>query len=490
MKKVIIIGAGPGGLAAGMLLSAKGYKVHIYEKDSVVGGRMQPMVLKDHTFDTGPTFLMEPGTLKHVFELANENLEDHLELIKVDPLYEFLFKNKNFKPTTDKEKMRKEMERVFPAHVVDYFDFLDRQDIKHQKLKPLWRSSFNSVFTYFNPMIFRSLWYRDTHSTVFKRLKKRFTDEDLVHAMSFQTKYLGMSPFKAPGMFTILSYLEFSKGLFHVKGGLHQIALAMQKIIEKNGGKIHLNKPVKRLIIRKKKAYGVAFEDDTVDTSKIIINDSDFSYFAKNLIPKKHQRKYKNKHINKLKHSLSLFVMYLALDKTYNLAHHTMIFADNPTQSIKALTEQNNLPFDLTVYVHNPSKMDKTLTKNKTHSSLTISVAVPNTKADIDWTTATNAFRKEIITRIQDKTHINDLEDHIIAEKIITPSDWEKHYNLHQGATFGLAHTKHQVLHNRPNNRYRDTKHVYLVGAGTHPGGGLMSVFQSAILTTKKITNT
>ncbi len=490
MKKVIIIGAGPGGLAAGMILSAKGYKVHIYEKDACVGGRMQPLKLKDHTFDTGPTFLMEPGTLTHLFELANETLSDHIETVPLDPLYEFIFKDKNFKPTTDQDKMRKEMERVFPAHVVDYFDFLERQDQKHQKLKPLWRSSFSSVFTYFHPLVFRSLFYRDTRSSVFKRLKKRFTDEDLVHAMSFQTKYLGMSPFKAPGMFTILSYLEFSKGLFHVKGGLHQIPIAMKQIIEKNGGRIFLNKPVKRLIIRKKKAYGVAFEDDTVDTAKIIINDTDFSYFAKNLIPKKHQRTYTNRHVNKLKHSLGVFVIYLALDKTYNLEHHTMLFADNPTQSIKTITEQNNLPFDLTIYIHNPSKLDKTLTKEKNHSVLTISVAVPNTTADIDWNTAKNAFRKEIITRIQDKTHINDLEDHIIEEKIITPTEWEKNFNLHHGAAFGLAHTKNQVLHKRPNNRYKDLKHVYLVGAGTHPGGGLMSVFQSAILTTKKITNT
>ncbi len=490
MKKVLIIGAGPGGLAAGMIMSAKGYDVHIYEKDQTIGGRMKPLDLGGYTFDTGPTFLMYIDALKEIFTLAERDLEDYVKLYKLDPMYELFFNEKTLKPSSDRHKMRKIMEDTYPGHVINYFDFLDKQETKFEAVSPILKMPFHKKRYYLKPHMLKALPYLGRRKSVGKLLKKRFVDDDLVNAMSLQTKYLGMSPWKAPGLYTMMSYLEHVKGLYHVEGGLNKLNTAMAKIITEYGGTIHLNKPVKRIITRQGKAYGIQFDDDTVDMAKIIINNSDFAYFGKHLVNAQDQRTYTTKKIDKLDYSISTFMLYLALDKTYQLEHHTIIFADDYKQSLKQMTQKNDLSDDMTLYLHNPSRLDKTLTKKKNHSAMTVLVPVPNNKAQIDWDNERNAFVETILKRIEAKTHITDLREHIVKKKIITPNDWEYAYNVNLGAVFSLSHSLNQMFYHRPHNKYQDIENLYLVGGGTHPGSGLPAIYQSALITTKLITNT
>ena len=78
---------------------------------------------------------------------------------------------------------------------------------------------------------------------------------------------------------------------------------------------------------------------------------------------------------------------------------------------------------------------------------------------------------------------MKDLRDHIEVEKIITPANWERDYNVYMGAIFSLAHNWSQLLYFRPRNRYEELDHCYLVGGGTHPGTGLPIIFEGARIT-------
>ena len=82
---------------------------------------------------------------------------------------------------------------------------------------------------------------------------------------------------------------------------------------------------------------------------------------------------------------------------------------------------------------------------------------------------------------------LHDVERRIVSERIVTPDDWDRRYEIHQGATFNLAHTLGQMLHLRPRNRFEDLESVYLVGGGTHPGSGLPVIFESARITSKLV---
>ena len=121
-KKVIIVGAGPGGLTAGMLLSQKGFDVHIYEKKSIVGGRNGYIKAGDYKFDIGPTFFLMKDVLERLFNLCKRNLEDYVKIYELDPIYKLVFHNKTLHPSTNKQKMIDEMEKVFPGSSKGYLD--------------------------------------------------------------------------------------------------------------------------------------------------------------------------------------------------------------------------------------------------------------------------------------------------------------------------------------------------------------------------------
>ena len=104
-KKVIIVGAGPGGLSSGMILSQKGLDVHIYEKKEIVGGRNGFIQAGEYKFDIGPTFFLMKEVLERIFNLCKRNLDDYVKIYELDPMYRLVFNDRTFIPTTDKGKM-------------------------------------------------------------------------------------------------------------------------------------------------------------------------------------------------------------------------------------------------------------------------------------------------------------------------------------------------------------------------------------------------
>src|SRR5690606_6340374 len=117
-------GAGPGGLAAGMLLASKGYQVDIYEKNDRIGGRNAALTLGDFTFDTGPTFLSMLHLVEELFETTGRNVHDYMEAVELDPMYELRFEDQNLVMTRDPEEMRKQIDENFKGDGEGYARFM------------------------------------------------------------------------------------------------------------------------------------------------------------------------------------------------------------------------------------------------------------------------------------------------------------------------------------------------------------------------------
>ena len=88
MKEIGIVGAGPGGLAAGVLLASKGFSVTMFEAEDKVGGRNASIEEEGYTFDIGPTFFMMPFVLEEIFEEADRNLHNYVDMKMLDPYYQ------------------------------------------------------------------------------------------------------------------------------------------------------------------------------------------------------------------------------------------------------------------------------------------------------------------------------------------------------------------------------------------------------------------
>lgn len=305
------------------------------------------------------------------------------------------------------------------------------------------------------------------------QLSKYFKDENLKMAFTFQSKYLGMSPWDCPAAFMIIPYVEHNFGIQHVRGGLSEISIAMKKIILKNGGKIFLNTPVKEI----KEDYIELENGEKIEGNRIILN-ADVGYAMDKLVKTKEKED-----LSKKNYSCSTFMLYLGLSKKIDLEHHTIFFSDDYKEYVDSVFKTKNINYDVSFYLRNGSKYDSTIApKGKTN--LYVLVPVPNNSSKIDWKKEKKKFRQNVLDKMKEKTGI-DIEKLIVSETVITPKDWEERYNVYLGATFNLAHSLSQMLYFRPHNQLSDK--LYLVSGGTHPGSGLPTIYESARITSALI---
>ncbi|MFA6232631.1 MAG: phytoene desaturase family protein [Bacteroidota bacterium] len=482
-KKVIIIGAGPGGLSAGMLLAHHDIDVHIYEKNSTIGGRNASMRLGDFVFDLGPTFFLMKEVLEDLFHRTGRSLSDYAELQEIDPMYRLHFSDEMvFYPTRNQDRMKTELERVFPGSHDGYLRYLNREKKKYEKLIPCLAMPYSSLKDMLSWQFISSIPYLDLHQSVFGVLGRYFDDIHLKSSFSFQAKYLGMSPWEAPGLFSILSFIEHGGGIFHVTGGLSQLSAAMAKVFEEEGGTIHLSSPVREVLIENGCTVGVRLQDGSEQRADDVVINADFAHAMTNLVDKRHRRKYSNDTIAKKEYSCSTFMLYLGINKVYDdMEHHSIIFADDYRANIADITRNGVLSEQPSFYVQNASVTDPTLAPAG-KSTLYVLVPVPNNTSNIDWSKEAGPLRDKIIALMETRGGYTDLRSHIEVERVITPQDWQDKADVYNGAVFNLGHQLKQMLMFRPHNEFEEFKNCYLVGGGTHPGSGLPTIYQSALI--------
>ena len=485
-KRVIVIGAGPGGLTAGMLLASKGHSVTVYEKQSYIGGRTSGFERDGYRFDRGPTFLNMPHILEEMFEESGRNVHDYLDLIEVDPMYELKFDDVSFYPTRDQDEMVRRIEQTFPGDGEGYRRFMKEEKEKFEALMPILQNKHDSLLDYGRWRFVKALPKLTVTDSVYKRLSHYFKDERLRLSFTFQAKYLGMSPWECPGAFTILSYMEHAYGIFHPIGGLNQIPEAMAKVIKEEGGDVYTNKGVKQLLLDGKTVKGVELEDGSVEYADEVVINADFAHAVNHLIPSGSVKKYTPKKMEQKKYSCSAFMLYLGVNKKYDLPHHSIIFSSDYKKNVEELTKQKILSEDPSIYVQNASVTDDTLAPEG-KSSIYILAPVPNNFSLVDWEERKGDFRRLVLDQLEQRTGFKDIEQHIEVEEMYTPTDWEMDLNVYKGATFNLAHNLPQMMYFRPPNQFKELNNCWLVGGGTHPGSGLPTIMESARITSKML---
>ena len=479
-KHIVIVGAGPGGLASAMILAHRGFQVTVFEKTEEVGGRNAALSLDAFTFDTGPTFLMMNYILKEMFAETGREVENYLEFVKLDPLYRLQFDDCAFFPSQNREAIKQQIRKFFPGNEDGLEKFFRVEAVRFEKLFPCLQKDYQRLTAYIDPIFIKALPHLSLGKSLFENLGAYFTQEKLKLCFTFQSKYPGMSPWNCPALFTMLPYIEYAYGVYHVIGGLNKISLAMAKVVEEEGGRIINNTPVKRLIIEGKNVRGVELENNEKVLCDDVIINADFAYAATHVIEPGRLRKYSESNLQKKQYSCSTFMIYLGVNKKFDhLPHHNILFASDYRRNVDEITEKKILSQDPSIYVQNASVTDPTLAPEG-KSAIYILVPVPNNKSAINWETIQDAFKEKILNLVVEKGGFEGLKEHTECEKVITPLDWEQQYNVYQGATFNLAHTFKQLLYFRPRNKFEELEHCYLVGGGTHPGSGLPTIYESA----------
>jgi phytoene desaturase len=481
-ERVAIIGAGPGGLASAMMLAKAGARVTVFERDNAVGGRTKTVTAPGgYRFDIGPTFFLYPRILREIFAECGEDLDAHVEMKKLDPQYHVVFEGGGeVRATPDIKRLAQEIAKIAPADALNVERFFAENRRKLELFQPILERPFGNPAAVFSPTMLQALPMMRPLSSVDVDLRRYFADPRVRLTFSFQTKYLGMSPFQCPSLFTILSFLEYEHGVFHPMGGCGEVSNAMARVAEKLGVDIRLGQQVDQVLYENGKAAGIEVAGQRHAFDAVVIN-GDFAHAARRLIPEQYRPRWKDAKIDKARISCSTFMMYLGIEGDVgDLEHHTILLSEDYEVNIRDISECR-IPQDPSIYVQHAGRTDPSMAP-KGHTSLYVLVPVPNLRSGTDWETFAPQFRQIVLKRLE-KLGLYDLEKRIRYERVITPAQWQGEFAVNEGATFNLAHDLGQMLYFRPHNRFG--RGVYLVGGGTHPGSGLPVIYEGARITSK-----
>lgn len=479
-KHIVIVGAGPGGLASAMLLAQRGFRVQVFEKQDVIGGRNAQISLGEYRFDLGPTFLMMKFLLDELFAEGGRRSSDYLEFRRLDPMYALNFPDKTMHARSHPDAMKAEIERHFPGEGASFDRFIERESLRFQKLYPCLQKPYGTLASMVSPTLLAAVPHIAAGRSLHSVLSDYFRSEELRLAFTFQSKYLGMSPWDCPGLFTMIPYTEHAHGVYHVMGGLSRISDAFAEVAQEEGAEIHVSTPVTRVLLDGRRACGVELgSGEKIYCDDVIIN-ADFGHAMSTLFSSESlSPRYRPAQLSKQRFSCSTFMMYLGLDRTYEVDHHTIIFANDYKKNIEAITTGRPSFDDMSLYVRNSGVTDPSCAPDG-HSALYILVPVANNTSGIDWQQQKEKCRDYVLRTLRERTAFGDVTPHIQREMIVTPADWERKYGVFLGATFNMAHSWSQMLYMRPHNEFEEFSNCYLVGGGTHPGSGLPTIFESA----------
>ena len=485
-KKVAVIGGGPGGLATAMLLAAAGVRVTLFERNASVGGRTKTIETEGFRFDMGPTFFLYPEILKGIFRRCGLELDAFVTLQRLDPHYRILFEGgPSLLVSSDLDQLQQEIAKISPDDARNVGHFIARGRRKLKAFQPILQKSFGSVADLLAADVLKALRWLGPLRSVDDDLVRHFKDPRIRLAFSFQSKYLGMSPFRCPSLFTILSFLEYEFGIWHPRGGCGAVSEGMARAARQLGVDIRLGEPVEHVEFDAMAAVrNVVTTRGVEDVDAVVIN-ADFAHAIPRLIPDALRRRWSDAKIERARYSCSTFMLYLGIEGRYDdLDHHTIFLSKTYRRNVEEIEAAERPPVDPSIYVQNPARSDAAF-GSATQSSLYVLVPVGHC-GQIDWRREAPAYRDMVLRRLED-LGLHDLRARIRYEKVVTPEDWRDEHGIYRGATFNLAHSLDQMLMFRPKNRFEGVKGVYLAGGGTHPGSGLPVIYEGARITSDLI---
>lgn len=482
----LVIGAGIGGIATAARLAQEGYDVTVIEKNHQPGGRTGQLVQDGHRFDTGPTLFLMPEVFAETYEALGERMEDHLDLIRVDPTYRVHFTDGlELTLTGDVLQMQEQLEAIEPGSFGGYLRYLN-EGHRHYRLSlsHFVGRNFRSLFEYFSLSNLPLLFKLKALVKHYDNIGNYFKDPHLKAAFTFQNMYLGLSPYDAPATYSLLQYTELADGVWFPRGGLYRVIESLVEIARRKGARFMFNAPVRRIETESGRATGVQLEDGRRLQADLVIANADLPYVYDHLL----QDKGASEKLAEKKYTCSAITFYWGVDRTYpELFPHNVFLSTEYRASFDRIFEDHNLPDDPSFYVHAPARLDADAAPP---GQDTLMVLVPTGHlqpgTSQDWELLKERARKAVLEGLT-KVGITNLRDHIKFEASYTPLEWRDKYNLAKGSAFGLSHNFMQVGYLRPQNKHRTLNNLYFVGASTHPGTGLPIVLLSARLTTERI---
>jgi phytoene desaturase len=485
LKKIIIIGAGIGGLAAANLFARDGYEVHVYEKNDQLGGRAGRFEKDGFTFDTGPSWYLMPEVFEHYYQQFQTTAQKELDLIKLTPAYKVYSGKKQLTITGDLEVDAKTFESLEPGSGEKLKWYIGESTKTYRlSLKHFLYSNFDSPRDLAKAEILKhgAAMLKLATTPIHSYVKKYFTNPQLQQVLEYPTVFLGSSPFSAPALYSLMSALDFDEGVFYPRGTMYAVVESLVRIGTPLGVHYHLNATVKAIVTKAGVAVGIKLSDGAIEKAAIVISNADL-HFTETQLLKPAEQSYPAAYWNKREPSPSALLMYIGIDgKVPEFEHHTLLFTENWKENFNLIFKDKRIPTPASLYISKTSQSDATAPKGK--ENIFVLVPLP---AGISLTKEeSEALADTYLEQIKETTGV-DIASRTITRTLFGPDDFANKYNAWESTMLGPSHKLLQSAFFRTPNKSKKVTNLYYVGASTVPGVGVPMCLIGAELVHKRI---
>ena len=485
-KKIVVIGSGFGGLAAAIRLQAKGYSVELLEARDKLGGRAYVYQQDGFTFDAGPTVITAPFLIDEIFAAGGKATRDYVQIVPIDPFYRIEFHDGRwFEYNGDEAETERRVAEFAPQDLNGYREMI-------RQAKAIFDKGFVELsdrpFLKFSDMlrIAPDLMRLQSYRTVSSFAAKYVKDPLLQRVFSFHPLLVGGNPFQTTSIYALIHYLERQWGVHYVIGGTGALVAALGKLFCELGGSVRLSTPVRRIVTEGARAAGVETANGDKVAADAVISNADIANTYRLMLAHAIRHKNTNRRLERMRYSMSLFVIYFGTSRQYpELRHHTIILSERYRELLHEVFNTKQLSKDFSLYLHRPSATDPQMAPAGCDCFYAL-IPVPNQASRIDWRTQAKPFRDRVMSFLEDK-YLPGLTRHLVTERIFTPLDFETTLNSYLGAGFSFEPIFRQSAWFRPHNESEDIRNLFFTGAGTHPGAGVPGVLSSAKIVEKLI---
>jgi phytoene desaturase len=477
--RIVVIGAGFGGLAAAIRLRAQGHEVVVVEKRDRAGGRAYVFRENGFVFDAGPTIITAPAMIDELFALAGEKTSDAVQLVPLDPFYNVRFQDGSvFHYTGDHAQLRAEVERFAPADGDGYERFSAAAERVFETAFPLVDKPFTSITDMLR--VVPDLLRLRADRSVAALAQASFRDERLRQVFSFHPLLIGGNPFDSSAIYALIHILEKRWGVWFAMGGTGALVDALAALFVRLGGELRLEAEARSIDVHPatRRAESVTLTTGDRLTADAVVSNADLVDTYLRLVPERARRVNTNRRLQRLRHSMSLFVIYFGTDRRYDdIAHHEILMGPRYKGLLRDIFREKRLASDFSLYLHRPTATDASLAPPGCDSWYVLS-PVPHLGGSTNWDEAAAPYRDAIMHYLEER-YLPGLTSHIVAERRVDPRYFRDTLNSHLGSAFSVEPTLTQSAWFRPHNQSEDVPNLYLAGAGTHPGAGVPGVLSS-----------
>ena len=477
--RVVVVGAGLGGLSAALRLAGAGRDVLVCERQPYPGGRAGLLDTGGYRFDTGPTVLTMPDLIEDAFAAVGERLVDWLTLWPVAPLYRATFHDgSRLDVHADADAMAEEIARVCgAAEAAGYRRFVEfASRLYRYEVADFIDRNIDSPLGLLRPNLARLL-----AMGAFRRLGPKVAsylrDPRTQRVFSFQAMYAGVAPARALALYAVVSYMDTVRGVFFPAGGIHALPRAMAGAAAKHGVRFRYGTAVTRVEMHGSRARAVHTAGGERIPADAVVLNPDLPVAYEQLLGRVPRA------VRRLAYSPSCFLLLAGSGASYpETVHHNLHFGRAWQETFRELIDEGRVMSDPSFLVSVPTYTDPSLAPPGRQIYYVL-FPTPHLDAGPDWRALAPAYRDHIIGTVESRGYAG-FGRGIEVEFVTSPQDWAGR-GMAAGTPFAAAHTFRQTGPFRPGNLYGDN--VVFTGSGTRPGVGVPMVLISGRLAAERI---